>query len=1615
VISVFAKELSLLEDDIFSKFVKKNIRILLTMDTASLTFLKPQRKLKYFVVFLFILSLGSTYGQTKPKLFINEIMASNLSTFPDMVDFGDFSDWIEIYNDELTPVDISGFYISDDYALPTKWQFPTNTIIPAKGYYLVWADGSNDVPGKTYIREWWPNNIQYTTKWCHTNFKLNKGGDGVGLYDATGAVIDTLSFSFQTTDVSFGRQPDGSANVVSFGESTPLASNTTSGYSTSQASSDVIFSYPGGFYSSSIQLSLTPASGTAIIKFTLDGTQPTSASLQYISPITVDKNTVVRARCYEVSKLPGKIITNSYFINEPRTLPSVSFVTDPTFLWDHQLGIYFNSYKNREIPISLEYFPLGTQRGFVMDAGAKIGGENIFRFAEKPLNIYARSDYGYPHINYQIFDELPFVEYKQLYLRNGGDDWPNAFIRDGFLQTVLDGHIVNPMMAFKPSVLYINGKYWGLYDLREKIDDQYFLLHYHVDPANLDHIDDTNAIITGDSTDYVNLLSFASTHDLSDSINYNYVTSKIDSRSIMDFVVVQDYIANTSWGHNREMWRDAKDSKRWQWILVDMDRGFYASRMSANQIDDIMNNFGLFSKLMTNSNFKNEFLQRYAYHLNHTFKAARVVNKIDSVVSLLNAEMPRHVQRWSSYIDSLTIDIWGKTPGIPSYTYWLSEIQKLRDFAQQRPAYASQIISTKFGLSGMANLLLSSNIQNEGKITVNDSYENLGEVNSYFKNVPVKVQVIPPPGYGFKQWKEKVVLSNLTLLPSGYVWKYFDLGMEPSTTWMSKEFNDVGWKTGFAQFGYGDGDERTVISYGPDAQNKYVTSYYRTTFQVQEVNNISQLTVKLLRDDGAVVYLNGIEVARSNMPSGTITYNTYASSVVGDAAEVTFYDYVVDKNLLVNGTNIIAVEIHQSNATSSDVSFDLSLEVQLHQQNYSETVVGTTASFDYTLSTDAELIAEFEKNSSSELAQNINEPVTLALANSPYFVSNDVVIGNSGVVTVEPGVTINFLAGKNITVHGKLLMQGTTNNPITLTSYYPNEKWGAICFENSIGVSELFHVNIANATNGTDTVNFFAAISSLNATVKLDNIHFNFVKLPISTQWSDMSITNCIFENVYSVGDYINCNGGNISIVGCSFYGNAIDDMDAIDLGFQSGITEIKDNLIRDFTGNNSDGIDIGDESVNVVISGNTIINCSDKGVSVGQGSKVIIFRNSISHCTLGAGIKDSASYADISNCTFYKNDYHVSCFEKVLNRGGGTAEVKNSVFANAKTASFFADAFSKVLVNYSISNTDSLAGQNNLFEDPRLINPTGSDYHLQVNSPCINSGDPTSPFDPDGSVSDLGACIAQGVGAPEVVINEINYNSSPTFDSGDWLELYNNSSGAIDLSGWVFMDDNLVPAFVIPTGTNLAKDSYLVICFDLSLFTSKYSSVQNLFGNMSSGLSGNGEIIFLYNNKGELIDSLTYKDKSPWPTEGDGAGSSIELVNPERENAIGANWAASIGHGTPGEKNSTFVTAVAGKGNEIPTEFGLLQNYPNPFNPETTIEMLIAAGSKVSLKIYDVLGNEVATLLNEHLSPGKYTRKFRTEENKQLASGIYFSVLTVVSDDARVNKTFTKKMLLLK
>jgi hypothetical protein len=244
------------------------------------------------------------------------------------------------------------------------------------------------------------------------------------------------------------------------------------------------------------------------------------------------------------------------------------------------------------------------------------------------------------------------------------------------------------------------------------------------------------------------------------------------------------------------------------------------------------------------------------------------------------------------------------------------------------------------------------------------------------------------------------------------------------------------------------------------------------------------------------------------------------------------------------------------------------------------------------------------------------------------------------------------------------------------------------------------------------------------------------------------------------------------------------------------------------------------------------------------------------------------------------------------------------------------------------------------------------------------------------------------------LVINEINYNSADDFDTDDWVEFYNPQDHEVNIAGWIFKDEVDEHIFTFPEGTVMPAKDYLVLCKDTSMFTALFPDVVDLIGNIDFGLSGGGELIRLYNADGILIDFVEYDDDDPWPTEPDGNGPTLELINPNFDNALPESWVASPDHGTPGEINSITTSIIRQK--QIASLSVIV--YPNPMETDGVIEI----GGDYdfydgTIAIYNMFGKEVRRYENinskrivfkrDDLTSGMYLVRFYEKVNNIVIS----------------------------
>ena len=851
------------------------------------------------------------------QIVINEFEASN-KKIPDP-QFKVFSDWVELYNGGNSDVNISGYYLTDNSTNSKKWQIPTGTNISKNGYLVIWLDGYN--------------------KGLHANFSLSADGEFLGLSDQNGKFIDSLSFGLQKADKSFGRISNGASTWVIF--SIPSIGTFNDANSIYFKTEKPTFTLASGVYTGIQSIEINPISD-AKIYYTTDGSTPTIKSTLYSGAISLSKTTVLKAKAFVAGEDESDVAACTYFINEHNfDLPILSISTDPNWLFNVDTGIYelgpyaqiedphygANYWLDKEVPMTFQYYsPKGVEL-VNNEGGAKIYGGYSRMNPVKSMQFKCKTQYGGASaFHYQFFKDKNINEFKNIGIRNSGNDFGNTMFRDAFTQQLTKKFMKLDYQETQHAAFFINGEYYGLTMLIEKLNENYIASNYNIDPESVDLLDAWNTVLNGDITYWSIFQNYYTKTDLTDDANFTYIKTMMDMDEYIDYMITQLYINNRDWpGNNMKFWRERKTNAKWRWILYDTDFGFQNTPSSNCDdpmtyiTDSINTNWPnpavstlLFRKLLKNKTFKNDFIQRLAYHMNTTFDTTRVIHTIDSIKTSIQNEMNYHIARWNMPADEQT---------------WLNNIKVMRDFTYQRPSCVKNSIIDYFGLSGMADLTIK-NDTSKGNIYLSSKTLDTIHFGSYFKDIAIPITVKERDGYIFKYWKKTEYtpsIINQSVIPQKSTWKYLDNGTVPTEAWKTKSFDETGWKTANGVFGYGESNITTTINYGTSTSNKYITTYFRKTFTINNLKDISTINLHLMRGDGAVVYINGVEAIRSNMPTGVITNQTTAFGA-DENDEISYLNFPLSTSLFTDGENNISVEVHQTSATSSDLSFDLEIE-----------------------------------------------------------------------------------------------------------------------------------------------------------------------------------------------------------------------------------------------------------------------------------------------------------------------------------------------------------------------------------------------------------------------------------------------------------------------------------------------------------------------------------------------------------------------------------------------------------------------------------------------------------------------------------------------------------------
>lgn len=874
---------------------------------------------------------------------ISEFMADSTGEYPD--EDGESSDWIELHNPGPKIASTSNLFLTDETENPTKWSVPEIIMEPNRAI-VIFASGKDR---------------QNANAELHTNFKLGAKGEYLALIRSAGNTTELVSFfgpryPTQERGISFGLGPDDSTGILSV--------PTPGGRNTEVVMGDlgpVQFSHQRSLCESPFRLILTNASPPAVIYYTTDGTIPTSTTAQrYLRPIAIASTTVVRAAAFQPRMRRSPISTHTYIFptavahqpKEPAGFPDTweslpaDYAMDPRITQNAAYrddllqglrtiatmsiampqvdlfgpnGIYSHPMDHGESwerATSLEFIQPDDTEGFQIDCGLRIyGGFGRNRiFPKHSLRVLFKGIYGATKLHFPLFpDEEATTSFDTLILRAGfNNSWHatgssrSQHLRDEFIRgsQLAMGHPSSHGIFVH---LYLNGLYWGVYNLVERPSGS-FAAAYLGGKRN-----DYDVLTSGKAIDGTTE-SWWEMHQLArNSTRENVVetlSSFVNLDNLIDYMLVNFYGGNDDWdSHNWYAARKRNGGSGYHFFSWDAERTLEdVTGADKTRTNNGNNPSFLFNQLLRADTFRQRVLSRVQLHLfdDGALTPAQAAGRYAELADQIEDAIVAESARWG--------DAQRQNP-LTRNDAWIPERDRLlKSWFPKR----TDVVLEQLNAAGNLGYIKPPLLKVSG---------NSVEILAMKGMVYFTTDGSDPRQEDGRPNPTATIIKGFTvenvLLPKSSEWKYLDDGSDQGQAWFEAEFDDSRWRSGKARLGYGNDGEITKIRYGPDSENKYITTYFRRSFSVPTISHLDFVQLLLSRDDGAVVYLNGREILRSNMPSkGKITYHTLA---VRTHDERQFLEFEIPFELLSPGQNIIAVEVHQGTPASSDTGFDLAI------------------------------------------------------------------------------------------------------------------------------------------------------------------------------------------------------------------------------------------------------------------------------------------------------------------------------------------------------------------------------------------------------------------------------------------------------------------------------------------------------------------------------------------------------------------------------------------------------------------------------------------------------------------------------------------------------------------
>jgi len=588
-----------------------------------------------------------------------------------------------------------------------------------------------------------PNNLSasFILNEIHLNFALSKEGENLYLWNADNELIDNVNFSKQFSNLTFSRYPDGNNNFY-FSVPTPMNENN---YGVDSIINPPFFSENSSVGKQLNKVEILHNSPNVEIYYTLDGSEPTKNSYFYQNQISLDTAVVIRAKAFLDDALCFEDAVFTYNPLYNSGLPYISLITDTNNLYNPYNGIINinNLYLDFETKVYFDY--IDNDINFKTLAGIRLhGGGTRFFYPQKSFRLYPRYEIK-DEFNFSFWDEYESSFSNKLILKNGGQDWSRSFIKDIFFQN-LSKLFLKDIEFFSSviSISYINNKFYGITDLKERIDEDYLMKKYNIEEKNKINLKMNSYLKNGSFDEYFHLFDNLNLADTSKKIEI--VKKYFDINNILNYAFINIFSANDDWPFYNEMvWNCNELDLKWRWIPNDFDLTMVATHNSfeySNTLERIKSTNSEFSNILSilllDNNFKYNFANFFADKLNYNFSFNYTYPIYDSLINLIKPVV--YLQK-NNYPNSL-ID-------------FDKHITYAESFLKNRPKYMFQHIVEEFNQSGTTDIHLSQNIENAGVFHLN-SLEISDEswTGTYFNEIPISISVKSNPGYRFIGWQD---------------------------------------------------------------------------------------------------------------------------------------------------------------------------------------------------------------------------------------------------------------------------------------------------------------------------------------------------------------------------------------------------------------------------------------------------------------------------------------------------------------------------------------------------------------------------------------------------------------------------------------------------------------------------------------------------------------------------------------------------------------------------------------------------------------------------------------------------------------------------------------------